>query len=57
MRIYEVRISHGARVDMVGLRKFLKAMMTGEHGEHGEHRDRLTFPYGRRAKSSCFTKE
>lgn len=30
MRIYEVRISHGARVDMAELRKFLKAMMTVE---------------------------
>ena len=26
MRIYEVRISHGARVDMAELRKFLKSM-------------------------------
>ena len=30
MQIYEVRISHGARVDMAELRKFLKAMMTVE---------------------------
>ena len=30
MQIYEVRISHGARVDMAELRKFLKAMMTME---------------------------
>jgi len=30
MRIYEVRISHGARVDMAELRKFLKSMMTVE---------------------------
>ena len=30
MQIYEVRISHGARIDMVELRKFLKAMMTEE---------------------------
>lgn len=30
MRIYEVRISHGARVDMAELRKFLKTMMTVE---------------------------
>ena len=30
MQIYEVRISHGARVDMAELRKFLKAMMTRE---------------------------
>ena len=30
MQIYELRISHGARIDMVELRKFLKAMMTEE---------------------------
>ena len=30
MQIYEVRISHGARVDMAELRKFLKSMMTVE---------------------------
>ncbi len=30
MRIYEVRISHDARVDMAELRKFLKSMMTVE---------------------------
>ena len=30
MQIYEVRISHGARVDMAELRMFLKAMMTVE---------------------------
>ena len=30
MQIYEVRISHGARVDMAELRKFLKPMMTVE---------------------------
>ena len=30
MQIFEVRISHGARVDMAELRKFLKAMMTVE---------------------------
>lgn len=30
MQIYEVRISHGARVDMAELRKFLKTMMTME---------------------------
>ena len=30
MQIYEVRISHGARIDMAELRKFLKAMMTVE---------------------------
>jgi plasmid stabilization system protein ParE len=30
MRIYEVRISHGALVDMAELRKFLKSMMTVE---------------------------
>ena len=30
MQIYEVRISHGARVDMAELRSFLKAMMTVE---------------------------
>lgn len=30
MHIYDVRISHGARVDMAELRKFLKAMMTEE---------------------------
>ena len=30
MQVYEVRISHGARVDMAELRKFLKAMMTVE---------------------------
>ena len=30
MQIYEVRISHGARVDMAELRKFLKTMMTVE---------------------------
>ena len=30
MQIYEVRISHGARVDMAELRKFLKAMKTEE---------------------------
>ena len=30
MQIYEVRISHGARVDMTELRKFLKSMMTVE---------------------------
>jgi len=28
MQIYEVRISHGARVDMAELRRFLKDMMT-----------------------------
>ena len=27
MQIYEVRISHGVRIDMAELRKFLKAMM------------------------------
>lgn len=30
MQIFKVRISHGARIDMVELRKFLKAMMTVE---------------------------
>ena len=34
MRIYEVRISHGERVDMAELRKFLKAMMTVEGAIH-----------------------
>ncbi|OYP57174.1 hypothetical protein [Segatella bryantii] len=34
MKIYEVRISHDARLDMAELRKFLKTMMTKEGAIH-----------------------